>query len=96
MYGNKIHRPPRCSHCHVCDYCVEKFDHHCPWLGTCIAKKNYVSFIFYVISKILLLGFDLAVCVIGVLHFIKDSITALEVVGIIVFSLFALACLGVS
>lgn len=43
-YTCHLYRPLRSVHCRFCDVCLYRRDHHCPWLGICVAEKNYGFF----------------------------------------------------
>ena len=54
-----LYRPPGAQHCYDCQVCVEDLDHHCPWTGKCIGKKNiscFYAFLFTLTVHIIVVG----------------------------------------
>ena len=48
-----IMRPPRVSHWHTWDNCVLRWDHHCPWMGTWIGRRNFKFFYWFLFHTFL-------------------------------------------
>jgi len=55
------------NHCVTCDICYEHYDHHCIWIGKCIAKRNITSFWVFVFSTISYFLYNIALFFIYIL-----------------------------
>ena len=67
-----IVRPLRSTHCGICDNCIYRFDHHCPWIGTCVGKRNYPYFFIFLILLNLFQVYTAAVCIAHIVKKILD------------------------
>ena len=76
-------KPDRTHHCQKCDMCYFRFDHHCPWIGNCVALYNLKAFMLFNIYNCILLFIATSGCICSILF--------ASIVPMVVLILFAIA-----
>ena len=55
------------KHCNGCQRCVPGFDHHCPWIDSCVTKSNRRLFSLFLLSSF-----------IGLLYVVRDLMNGIS------------------
>uniref|UniRef100_A0A7G3AUZ5 Palmitoyltransferase n=1 Tax=Lutzomyia longipalpis TaxID=7200 RepID=A0A7G3AUZ5_LUTLO len=58
-------RPPRAHHCRICKRCIRRYDHHCPWINSCVGENNQKYFLQFLVYVIILAMYSIVLIVIS-------------------------------
>ena len=46
----------------MCHQCVERFDHHCPWINNCVGVRNHNYFLTYITLQFTVIVLSFIMC----------------------------------
>ena len=59
----EVIRTPRSRHCAICNVCIERYDHHCPWINNCVGIRNHNAFLAFITSTSLYIIFSVFIII---------------------------------
>ncbi|XP_017782887.1 PREDICTED: palmitoyltransferase ZDHHC3 [Nicrophorus vespilloides] len=68
----ETYRPPRAHHCRICEKCIRRMDHHCPWINNCVGERNQKYFIQFLIYVGILAGHSIILIIFALVNSCVD------------------------
>jgi len=75
----RVRRTPRMHHCRECGRCVDRSDHHCPWIDNCVGLGNHRSFFCFIFVLLAAIAALYYIIVLYVLEGVLPSLSSCSV-----------------
>ena len=86
----QLTQPIRTKHCSDCNSCVRTYDHHCPWIGTCVGERNRHLFLVYLWCEVGVLMWFIVNALSGIVEHAGDR-SKLAPMALLIFSIMVMS-----